>query len=106
MPLHKTPVTVLVNVELIVELLIVIKEFNILEVLNIWRSAARDIMLAALREGDLTRYGSAPVELIEKNQNLTWQKSLTWQKLITRAQEMINANVNPRLALENLLINL
>jgi DNA polymerase-3 subunit delta' len=76
------------------------------DILNIWQSAARDCLLSLLGRVDWLRYGTLAKELAIDKSRLQERQVLNWHKLIAQAQEYLEANVNPKLVLENVIINL
>ena len=75
-------------------------------ILNIWQSATRDCLLSLLNQTDWLRYGSLAKDTAIDKSRVTQKQVLTWHKLITQARDYLNANVNPKLVLENVIINL
>lgn len=76
------------------------------DILNIWQSAARDCLLSLLGQVDWLRYGGLAKELALEPARVQERQVLNWHKLITQAKEYLEANVNPKLVLENVIINL
>ncbi len=75
------------------------------DILNIWQSAARDCLLSLLGQDNWLRYGALAKESTASSR-LTHRQVLAWHKLLDQAKEYLRANVNSKLVLENVIINL
>jgi DNA polymerase-3 subunit delta' len=76
------------------------------DILPIWQSATRDCLLSLFGRIDWLRYGTLAKELAIDQARVRERQVLAWHKLIAQAQEYLEANVNPKLVLENVIINL
>ena len=75
------------------------------EILNIWQTAARDLLLAKLAQQQWLRYGNL-IKDWQNKLNFSLAQVLAWYKSITQAKDYAAANVNPKLVLENIITNL
>jgi len=75
------------------------------DLLTVWQAVVRDWLLINLGQGDLRRY-----QILADKTGFTasWPtaKLLAWQRSLAQAREYVAANVNPKLVVENFLINL
>lgn len=74
-------------------------------ILEIWQSATRDLLFLEYNNEDIVRNWFVVNELKRAKLNLPVSRLLTGFELIHSSQEMLEANVNPKLVLENLVIN-
>jgi DNA polymerase-3 subunit delta' len=78
---------------------------NAEDILIIWQSATRDCLLTLLNQTDWLRYGSLAKDSAIDKSRVTHKQVLNWHKLIIQAKDYLGANVNPKLVLENVIIN-
>jgi|WetSurMetagenome_2_1015567.scaffolds.fasta_scaffold18722_2 DNA polymerase III subunit delta' len=79
---------------------------NILNVFNIWRGVIRDFLLLATNNGDLIRHEPWRERLEKISAALSKSKLLKINILLETGEKYVRANVNPRLVLENIAINI
>lgn len=78
----------------------------ILEILDVWLSYFRDLMLVSLNKQTPMTYNFLKDKLTEQVSRYSKSKLLKLIKDIYRTKILISHNINPRLALENLVISL
>jgi DNA polymerase III subunit delta' len=74
--------------------------------LEIWQGLTRDCVLLTFGQTDLVQHHLVSSELEQIGKKASLAKLLTVLSLLQQGQEQLAANVNPKLALENVAINL
>jgi hypothetical protein len=78
----------------------------LVEILNIWRSLARDIMLINNSCGHLIRNGFLKLKLEKLANHYSEEQLIQMIENIDKTNQYLGGNVNPRLAMENLVISI
>ncbi len=81
------------------------KDLEAEEILSIWQTAARDLVLNKLSLVEWQRYGQLLGHFQDKF-NFSLAQAVAWYKATVQAKEYLAANVNQKLVLENVIINL
>mgnify|MGYP001558009498 CR=1 FL=1 len=74
-------------------------------VINIWQNLARDLMLMELNLTDLIQHEPFSQELAEVKSKLNLKALLNLINILKQSREYLAANVNPKLALENVAVS-
>lgn len=74
--------------------------------IDIWQNVQRDIWLAKYNQEDLIHYSNFAERLADLKTRLTKHDLTNAQLLLNQAKEYLFSNVNPRIALENVMINI
>ena len=79
-------------------------------IISLAESLARDLMLLSLEQGNLMQHLVLKDKLVVLrdsffNKNEVVVKALNWLKLLAQAREYLNGSINPRLVLEQIVIN-
>lgn len=77
-----------------------------LKILSIWQGAARDTLLLSSNNGDIIQHEDQREKISAAGQSLGLSGILKIFKLLKKGEEQIRANVNPKLVLENIAINI
>lgn len=77
-----------------------------LEIVQKWRSVARDIMMVLLNQPELMRYAFLEKEIRQTATLSVINETRQLEERLRLANTYLRANVNPNLVLENILINL
>jgi DNA polymerase-3 subunit delta' len=76
------------------------------QILNIWQQAERDLWLVFYGQTDLVHYSNA-LEKLESLKNKITKRDLAGaQALLSQAKQYLFSNVNSKIALENVMINI
>jgi len=81
------------------------RDFEAEEVLSIWQTVSRDLLLFKLARSEWQRYVGFLNQFQDKL-NFSIKQALTWQKSIVQGKDYLAANVNQKLVLENIIFNL
>lgn len=81
------------------------KDFAAEDILSIWQTAARDLLLYKLAQVEWLRYGGLLGQLAG-TMNFSVRQSIDWYKLVTQAKDYLSANVNQKAVLEGVMVNM
>lgn len=76
-----------------------------LNILSIWQGLVRDFLLLSVNNGDLVQHEPLMAKMENLKAGLTGRRLLKLAELLKRGKSYVRANVNPRLVLENIAIN-
>jgi len=76
------------------------------KIIDIWQGLIRDVLLLQLGHNNLIQFEIANEELLKVKNKLTSRKIIELSGYLNSAREYVRANVNPKLALENVIINM
>lgn len=82
------------------------KAAKALKILSIWQGAARDVLLLASNNGDIIQHENQRPMLAAAGQVAGKNGIIRASRLLKKGEEYIRANVNPRLVLENIAVNI
>jgi len=74
-------------------------------IIDIWQNLARDLMLMELNLADLIQHEAFTKELEALKNKLSLQSLLNLINVLKQGREYLSANVNPKLALENVAVS-
>jgi hypothetical protein len=77
-----------------------------LRILSIWQGAVRDMLLLASNNGDIIQHEDQRDRLLAAKEALGMSGVLKAFALLKKGEEYVRANVNPKLVLENIAINI
>ncbi len=77
-----------------------------LSIINTWRAVARDLLLAASGNVELVQHEPLRSKIEKRMSVIKRDGLMNMDKRLTAGEEQINANVNPRVVLENLVYNI
>jgi DNA polymerase-3 subunit delta' len=77
-----------------------------LGILNIWQGVLRDLLLLSANNGHLIQYESSRHKMDNLKNNLSGGQLLKLSESLKRGERYIRGNVNPKLVLENIAINI
>ena len=77
-----------------------------LNIIEVWRGVARDIVLMSSQNKDLIQYEIWQEKLERVYKKFDHKKSLRLIGLLQKGERQVKNNVNPRLVLENILFNI
>ncbi len=75
-------------------------------IINVWQNLARDLMLVELSLSDLIQHEPFIKELEELKNKVNLKALLNLINILKQSREYLGANVNPKLALENIAVNI
>jgi DNA polymerase III subunit delta' len=75
-------------------------------ILDVWQGLARDFLLLEFGQADLIQHWLAEKELQQTKKKISLPRLLNISQQLRRSHELLAANVNPKLVLENIVINL
>jgi len=75
------------------------------EVISVWQTACRDLLLWKLSAGDWLRYGALVKQWADKL-NTSVKQITAWYRLLIQADDYLAANVNERAIFDQLIVNL
>ena len=76
------------------------------QIINIWQHVQRDIWLARYQQEDLVHYSNFLSKLEDLKVKITKHDLINAQHLLNQAKQYLFSNVNPRIVLENVMINI
>ncbi|MFH1413042.1 MAG: hypothetical protein ABIG10_03400 [bacterium] len=79
---------------------------NASAVLDSWQNITRDLLMLKYDQADLVQHQALIKELEEKKDKQSLNKLLYLQKQLIQAKQYLAANVNPKLTLEHIIINI
>lgn len=82
------------------------KAAKALDIIGIWQGVTRDFLLAGQNNGDLIQHEPARTELAAAASRFSTAKILALAGLLEKSEEYVRSNVNPKLVLENIAINI
>ncbi|MDD5528121.1 MAG: DNA polymerase III subunit delta' [Patescibacteria group bacterium] len=77
-----------------------------LDVLNVWQGLLRDLLLLNANNGDLIQHEPLRAMMDGLKNKLNGSRLLELNGLLRRGEKYLRANVNPKLVLENIAINI
>lgn len=77
-----------------------------LNILSIWQGLVRDFLLLSVNNGDLIQHEPLREKMENMKAVLSGKRLLSLAQSLKRGKEYVRANVNPRLVLENIAINI
>jgi DNA polymerase-3 subunit delta' len=75
-------------------------------IINTWRGVVRDMMMTLLNQPELVRYAFLEQEIHEATKTIDLGEARRLEERLKKASTYLEANVNPNITLENILINL
>jgi DNA polymerase III subunit delta' len=75
-------------------------------IIDVWQNLTRDLMLIELNLADLAQHQAFTNELAALKNKFNFKALLSLIGVLKQAKEYISANVNPKLVLEDILINI
>jgi DNA polymerase III subunit delta' len=75
-------------------------------ILDVWQGVVRDFLLLEFGQADLIQHWLAEKELQQIKKKITLPRLLSISQQLRHSHELLAANVNPKLVLENIVINL
>jgi len=75
-------------------------------IIETWQGLARDLLLIKFNQANLIQHEIVSAELIKQKERFTVSRLLSAFKFLEKGKEYLNANVNPKLALESIAVGL
>jgi len=74
--------------------------------IEIWKGLIRDFLLIELGQVDLIQHQVVSDKLNKQKSHIQLDKLLNWFSALSKGEEYLKANINPRLVLENIAVNI
>jgi DNA polymerase-3 subunit delta' len=82
------------------------KAESALNILSIWQGVLRDLLMLNVNNGDLIQHEPSRKKLDALKNNLSGARLLKLNESLKRGERYIRGNVNPKLVLENIAVNI